>query len=103
MPLWNNRGITIIEHVVAFMIFSILALMICTAFLVGSDLTIAANGAYDSRGTLYNDLESGATMYESDELLERSGAMIFGSYVSTVSGTYRYGDGDHQVGEFVAD
>lgn len=102
MPLLNNRGISIIEHMVAFMIFSILALMVCTAFLVGSDLTTAAKGAHDSRGELYNDLESSATMNESDQLIESTGAMIFGSYVSTVRGTYRYGDGEHQVGEFIA-
>lgn len=104
MVLFNQRGSTMIEHVVALLIFSILAVMVCTAFLSGSDLTANAGLAYNSRGAVYNDLELGLDSNSSSLIKEQSGSITFSSrYVGTINGTYRYGEGDYQVGEFVAD
>lgn len=103
----NNKGSTMLEHLIATMIFAVMALMICASFMAGSDLTYKAGASYNDRGTIYNSIERG------DIDVAQSGTISFslnGSVPSNangstltdfdISGHYNY-SATADVGEFL--
>lgn len=89
----NNKGSSIIENLVAVFIFTILALMVCTAFGVGSDVTYKAAVSYSYRGEAFNEIESGTSSIGGSGKITTDG--IDGdsnSYISEISINYIYND-----------
>lgn len=101
MPLLNQKGFTLIENSVAIFFLAILALMVFSALLSGSDLTLTARDTYTSRTQTYNYLEQGVDPTTQSDLTTHAGSITFEHYVDSIPGDFITGDGDDQVSAFV--
>ncbi|MFI3115382.1 MAG: prepilin-type N-terminal cleavage/methylation domain-containing protein [Clostridia bacterium] len=89
----NNKGSSIIENLVAVFIFTILALMVCTAFGVGSDVTYKAAVSYNYRGEAFNEIESGTSSSIRVGQITTDGVDgASNSYIGNISINYIYND-----------
>lgn len=93
MFIKNNKGSSIIENLVAVFMFTILALMVCTAFGTGTDVTHKAAISYVDRGEIFNEIEAGTALASRVGTLTTDGIDTDGNpYIANIDIKYVYSD-----------
>lgn len=88
----NQRGSTIVEHIVTIFILSIMSLLVFTGILSGSALFFDSYKAYDAVNTDYDRIEQSQAGLDTSR-----GTLEFDRLVDDIDGTYYHGD---DIGEF---
>lgn len=98
MPIKNNKGSSLLENMVATLVFSLIAVTVFGCFLAGVNLTQKASQLYVDRSKVFNAFEAGdnsSILVASGEFSTTGTNSASENYVSNIEIVYKYTiDGD---------